>query len=100
MVLGQGIVDADGARHAMLGLLGLETSFAERRLHLGYRKLSSRAGPWPARVNGHEFHYAVTLEAEGEPLFDAADAAGQSLGAIGLVSGTVSGSFAHVITVA
>ena len=37
MVLGAGLVDAHGARHGMAGLLPLETSFAERRLHLGYR---------------------------------------------------------------
>ena len=37
MVLGEGLVDADGARHAMTGLLTHATSFAERRLHLGYR---------------------------------------------------------------
>ncbi|MEM6695243.1 MAG: cobyrinate a,c-diamide synthase, partial [Pseudomonadota bacterium] len=34
MVLGDGLTDADGTRHAMAGLLPLETSFAERALHL------------------------------------------------------------------
>ena len=38
MVLGEGLEDADGARHAMAGLLGHATSFAKRRLHLGYRQ--------------------------------------------------------------
>ena len=37
MVLGEGLVDAGGARHAMVGLLTHAMSFAERRLHLGYR---------------------------------------------------------------
>ena len=37
MVLGRGLTDADGRRHAMAGLLPLETSFQERRLALGYR---------------------------------------------------------------
>ena len=31
------LTDADGIRHEMTGLLGLETSFAKRRMHLGYR---------------------------------------------------------------
>ncbi len=35
--------DADGHRHEMAGLLGLETSFAQRRLHLGYRRARLRA---------------------------------------------------------
>ena len=37
MVLGQSIEDAAGQRHAMTGLLGHATSFAKRKLHLGYR---------------------------------------------------------------
>ena len=37
MVLGEGLTDAEGTRHEMTGLLGLETSFAKRRMHLGYR---------------------------------------------------------------
>ncbi len=44
MVLGNGLVDADGNRHAMLGLLGLETSFAARKLHLGYRQVTANGG--------------------------------------------------------
>ena len=36
MVLGQSLIDADGTRHQMAGLLELETSFAQRKLHLGY----------------------------------------------------------------
>src|SRR4029077_7036268 len=35
MVWGQGLEDADGRRHAMIGLLAVETSFARRILHLG-----------------------------------------------------------------
>ena len=37
MVLGEALTDADGRAHRMAGLLPLATSFAERRLHLGYR---------------------------------------------------------------
>jgi cobyrinic acid a,c-diamide synthase len=37
MTLGAGLIDGVGTRHAMLRRLGLETDFAQRRLHLGYR---------------------------------------------------------------
>ena len=97
MVLGEGLVDADGTRHRMLGLVGLETSFARRRLHLGYRGLSAGHGPFPGHWTAHEFHYASTIRAEGAPLFKATDAEGRALPDMGLVRGQVAGSFAHLI---
>ena len=97
MVLGQGLVDASGHSHAMSGLLPLATSFAERRLHLGYRTVQAACGPFAGRWTAHEFHYATILREEGEPLFRAWDAEGAALGAMGLRKGRVSGSFAHLI---
>jgi cobyrinic acid a,c-diamide synthase len=98
MVLGEGLVDAEGRRHPMLGLLRLETSFARRQRHLGYRSLTMLGGlPWHGVLRGHEFHYATTLKAEGQPLFLAHDAEGADLGEAGLRAGRVMGSFAHVI---
>lgn len=98
MVLGECLVDAAGQRHAMAGLLPLETSFASRKLHLGYRQLETRSGPLPTRLRGHEFHYATILrEGEADRLFKAATASGEALPAMGLVRGNVMGSFAHVI---
>ncbi len=97
MVLGDGLIDADGNRHAMTGLLRLETSFAARKLHLGYRTLSPLGGPWRMPLAAHEFHYATTLKADGATLFQAEDAEGVALPDLGLQSGRVSGSFAHVI---
>jgi len=100
MVLGDGLVDAEGTRHRMLGLLRLETSFAEPKRHLGYRQLSTLGGlPWHGALRGHEFHYATTLKAEGDPLFLAHDAEGADLGEIGLHQGRVMGSFSHLIEV-
>ncbi len=93
MTLGQTLTDADGVIHQMAGLLDLDTSFAARKLHLGYRNLTSAQG----RFAAHEFHYATTLRAEGRPLFQATDAAGADLGSMGLIKGRVSGSFAHII---
>ncbi|HHH89620.1 MAG TPA: cobyrinate a,c-diamide synthase, partial [Aliiroseovarius sp.] len=97
MVLGEALEDADGSRHQMTGLLGLETSFATRRLHLGYRRLAARAGPFPGRWMAHEFHYATILKSQGKPLFSAQDAEGNALPDMGLVRGHVSGSFAHLL---
>jgi cobyrinic acid a,c-diamide synthase len=99
MALGDALTDAEGRAHAMLGLLPLATSFAERRLTLGYRRLSPRPGaPWAQPLAGHEFHYAtITASGPGEALFHATDATGDTLGPMGLMRGSVSGSFAHVI---
>ena len=105
MVLGAGLVDAAGQRHAMAGLLPLETSFAERKLHLGYRTIEALAasalGATGTRFRGHEFHYArVVSEGSAEPLFKCRDAIGQDLGTAGLRAGSVVGSFLHLIDVA
>ncbi|EPX78939.1 cobyrinate a,c-diamide synthase [Litoreibacter arenae] len=97
MILGETLTDANGTGHKMAGLLPLHTSFAERRLHLGYRTLSATQGPMKGEFKGHEFHYATTLKAEGEPLFHATDAEGTTLPPMGLRQGRVCGSFAHVI---
>ncbi len=102
MVLGEALVDAKGHSHRMAGLLPLATSFAERRLHLGYREGRLLAdgflGGKGARFRGHEFHYATILrEGHAEPLFDVRDAAENPLGACGLRAGNVAGSFLHLI---
>ncbi|HYC65696.1 MAG TPA: cobyrinate a,c-diamide synthase, partial [Reyranellaceae bacterium] len=101
MVLGQGLEDAQGARHAMAGLLSLETSFARRRLHLGYRRARLRVdcalGSAGAEIFGHEFHYATTIAANDEPLVECRDAAGQAMTEAGARRGSVSGTFFHLI---
>ena len=102
MVLGEGIEDADGVRHAMTGLLGHSTSFAQRKLHLGYREARLLAdnpiGPAGSVVRGHEFHYATVLAAgQDEPLAELADAQGQPVGRGGGRRGRVSGTFFHAL---
>ncbi|WP_371168900.1 cobyrinate a,c-diamide synthase [Aliiroseovarius sp. 2305UL8-7] len=97
MTLGRAITDKDGKRHEMLGLLALETSFAKRKLHLGYRSVHADNGPFPGAWRAHEFHYASTLLAEGTPLFQAHDAEGNPLAPMGLINSNVSGSFTHLI---
>ncbi len=96
MVLGDVLTDATGTEHKMAGLLPLHTSFAQRKLHLGYRTLTHRL-TGQTDIKAHEFHYASTLRADGTPLFDARDAQGTDLGPMGLIEGAVQGSFAHLI---
>jgi cobyrinic acid a,c-diamide synthase len=102
MVLGNTLIDGDGTAHAMADLLPLVTSFAERKLHLGYRVATVLAdgalGPAGTRLRGHEFHYArIVEEGPGAPLFETSDAQRHKTAAIGRVVGSVSGSFLHVI---
>ncbi len=103
MVLGEGIEDADGNRHAMAGLLGHSTSFARRRMNLGYRQArllaDCPAGPAGTVLRGHEFHYATVADpGADEPLADLADGQGNALGPSGGRRGKVSGTFFHVIS--
>ncbi len=102
MALGRTLTDGNGRQHAMAGLLPLDTSFAERRLHLGYREVTlledGPMGRSGARYRGHEFHYAtIRDEGTGTRLFDVADSRGHQLATAGLRSGTVYGSFIHLI---
>ena len=101
MVLGEGFVDAKGERHAMLGLIGLETSFAARKLHLGYRETELLCDCVPGGRGsvfaGHGFHYASILLEVGEPLFRISDASGSPVDSAGLRNGNVRGSFFHLI---
>ncbi len=99
MVLGESLVDAEGADHPMLGLLPLQTSFKHRMLHLGYRVLRPLSDlPWDATMTAHEFHFArVVSEGDADRLFEAEDAAGENLGPAGLRRGRIMGSFMHVI---
>ena len=100
MVLGDGLIDAKGERHAMLGLLRLETSFAARKLHLGYRRaellvscvLGERGGRFGPRVSlflgaGRERRKAAKRDKRGSGACVRARPAPRN----------VTGSFLHVI---
>ncbi|MCX7304123.1 MAG: cobyrinate a,c-diamide synthase [Hyphomicrobiales bacterium] len=102
MVMGEGLVDAEGTRHEMLGLLGHATGFAKRKMNLGYRQARLKAdcalGPAGTAVRGHEFHYAQVIDAGADdPLAEIADGQGNALGASGGRRGHVSGTFFHAI---
>lgn len=102
MVLGRTLEDADGITHPMAGLLPLDTSFAKRRLHLGYRHATAATatpfGPAGINLRGHEFHYSsIAAEDTAQPLFHARDARGTDLGSMGTLRGSVMGSFLHIV---
>ncbi len=101
MVLGQAIEDAEGVSHAMAGLFPIATSFARRRLQLGYRRATWRLAMPFAEARqvstGHEFHYATLTESGGDPLADMADGEGHALPPAGTRVGHVTGGFFHLI---
>ena len=99
MTLGESLTDADGVAHRMLGFLPVSTSFAVRKLNLGYRRLAPLANvPWSGGLMGHEFHYASVIEESSEGrLFKAQNSMCEDLADMGHVRDNVSGSFAHVI---
>lgn len=103
MTLGTGLVDASGVRHEMIGLLGLETSFAKRKLNLGYRKAEivepCVLGNPGDQLTGHEFHYASVLSSPDAPLFHLRDSDGNILAQRGSRRGLTTGSFLHVVDV-
>ena len=102
MALGRTLTDAVGTRHEMAGLLDVETSFAKRRMKLGYRVAELQAdgplGRAGERVAGHEFHYAtISDEGRDPPLAMARDAYSAEPFAAGARRGAVTGSFFHAI---
>jgi cobyrinic acid a,c-diamide synthase len=102
MVLGETLEDADGINHGMLGLLSHRTSYAQRKMNLGYRRAVLKA-PCPLgksgdTVRGHEFHYSrMIAPGNDSPLAELADGQGNPLGLSGTRRGHVSGTFFHAI---
>lgn len=102
MVLGKSLTDADGASHTMAGLLSVETSFAKRKMNLGYRNAVLAAdgplGRAGTRLGGHEFHYATVIAQGDDPAFAmVTDPHGSAPASAGSRRGLVSGSFFHAI---
>lgn len=102
IVLGESLQTASATCHRMTGLLGHSTSFARRRMNLGYRRAvllaDSPIGRAGSVVRGHEFHYAsTTAPGTDAPLATLSDAAGRSLGPCGGQRGQVTGAFFHAI---
>ncbi|MXQ13899.1 cobyrinate a,c-diamide synthase [Microvirga makkahensis] len=105
MVLGETLEDGDGHVHRMAGLLPVSTSYAKRKIHLGYRVAQllhdgplGRAGQ---RLIGHEFHYASITRSDTSReagFASITDAEGTDLGIVGHRIGLTTGSFFHAIS--
>ena len=102
MALGEALIDKQGYRHQMAGLLGLVTSYEKRKFHLGYRRAVLQAAmPGFAAgdaLRGHEFHYTTILDEPDAPLAQVFDADGNPVPETGSIKGNVTGSFFHLIT--
>lgn len=101
MAMGAAIVDREGQRHDMAGLLGLVTSFEKRKMHLGYR-LADLDAPIPghgagAKLRGHEFHYSTILDQPDMALARVVDANGDPVPETGSRRGLATGTFFHLI---
>ncbi|MEM9032910.1 MAG: cobyrinic acid a,c-diamide synthase, partial [Pseudomonadota bacterium] len=102
IALGARLTDKDGVVHEMAGLLGLETSFAKRKFHLGYRR-AVLAAPIPgfeagSILRGHEFHYTSIVNEPDAPLARVEDADGNLVPETGARRNHVSGTFFHLIS--
>lgn len=106
MALGAGLIDKEGTRHEMAGLLGLETSFAKRKFHLGYRRATLEAAipgaEAGAHLRGHEFHYATITSEPDTALARITDSNDLTVPETGTYrrtegGGQVSGTFFHLI---
>jgi cobyrinic acid a,c-diamide synthase len=101
MAMGTALIDKEGTRHDMAGLLGLVTSYEKRKMHLGYR-LATLQTAMPghaagARLRGHEFHYSTILDQPDAPLAEVVDAGGAAVPETGSRRGHATGTFFHLI---
>lgn len=102
MVLGESLIDASGRAHKMAGLLSVQTSFAKRKMTLGYREAllleDCALGQKGQKFRGHEFHYASIVTAGADPAFALAqDAYGAAPTPAGSRRGMTTGSFFHCV---
>jgi cobyrinic acid a,c-diamide synthase len=99
MVLGDAIIDKNANRHKMAGLLPVTTSFASRKLTLGYRTVQHTSPlAWPQTLKAHEFRFStIQNQQKADPLFEAQDTLGKAIAPMGLRRGKVMGSYAHII---
>ncbi|GGE60811.1 cobyrinate a,c-diamide synthase [Actibacterium pelagium] len=101
MAMGAALVDKEGTRHQMAGLLGLVTSYEKRKMHLGYRHATLQASTpgfeTGTRLRGHEFHYSTILDQPDAPLAQVVDANGAMVPETGSRRGNATGTYFHLI---
>ncbi len=106
MAMGAALIDKDGASHPMAGLLGLVTSYASRKMHLGYRHATLLAAmpghSAGTQLRGHEFHYSTIITQPDAPLAQVMDATGAAVPETGSCrqqagGGRSTGTYFHLI---
>lgn len=98
MVMGQRLVDKNGKSYVMSGLLSHSCSYAQRKLHLGYRRAKITNNKKEHIIHGHEFHYATTVDAGHDlPYADLTDVMGNPIGPEGGRRNFITGCFFHSI---
>ena len=99
MYLGRSLVDLDGARHKLVGLIPVRSSLGETRLTLGYRTVRALAdGPLLKRgqqIKGHEFHWSRLDDEhpDGDSAYEVSENGGRREG---FQSGSVLASYVHL----
>jgi cobyrinic acid a,c-diamide synthase len=102
MVLGEALIDAQGMAHPMAALLGHTTSFARKKMTLGYREATllqpSPLGPPGTKIRGHEFHYAQQHgDTPDTPLTTLTNGQNEPIGPHGARRNHVTATFFHAI---
>ncbi|MCL4368782.1 MAG: cobyrinate a,c-diamide synthase, partial [Actinobacteria bacterium] len=99
MYLSEGIVDFDGHRYPMAGLVPAWSTMARKRLMLGHCELTARVDTPVVRrnetVRGHEFHWSV-LEASLPPEDVAYDVVAASVPQEGYARANLLASYCHL----
>ncbi len=101
MYAGRSLVDGDGKRHQMTGVLPLDSSMSRSRLTLGYREVrplrESPAAPAGTSLRGHEFHWSVSEPLPAEQAAYAVEPdQGRPAWTEGSVAGSAWGSYIHL----
>lgn len=96
MVLAEALVDLEGRRWPLAGLVPGAVRMTPQLAALGYRHATARAenllAPAGTTLRGHEFHYSVWEPLPGAPLSPAWALRGTAAGEPGLAAGFASGN--------
>ena len=98
MLLSEGIVDFEGNRHPLAGIVPGWSTLDRPRLHVGYRTAVARRSSFlldaGERLRGHEFHWSRVTAVPAETAAYAID--GEEGRVEGFVRGNVLASYLHV----
>lgn len=101
MYLTEAIIDLEGRRHPMVGLVPGQTQMQPRLMSLGYRVVESPTGnfllPQGLAARGHEFHWSNWQQPSGSPAWLIRPRQGQETAkADGYAAGNLLASYVHL----